>query len=95
MLSLCNLRGLGSSVKLNIERFYLSYRLLNLIFLNQLWFKYRYDVTFRSKYIYNLFNVNKRLVFFSVDDHSRVVLNSPGYDGNGYIHANYIEACIK
>ena len=33
--------------------------------------------------------------FFSVDDHSRVVLNSPGYDGNGYIHANYIEACIK
>ena len=35
------------------------------------------------------------MFFFSVDDHSRVVLNSPGNDGNGFIHANYIEACIK
>nr|XP_022311761.1 receptor-type tyrosine-protein phosphatase epsilon-like [Crassostrea virginica] len=33
---------------------------------------------------------NRYVTIFSYD-HSRVVLNSPGYDGNGYIHANYIE----
>nr|XP_022311762.1 receptor-type tyrosine-protein phosphatase epsilon-like isoform X1 [Crassostrea virginica] len=33
---------------------------------------------------------NRYVTIFSYD-HSRVVLNSPGTDGNGYIHANYIE----
>nr|XP_022311211.1 multiple epidermal growth factor-like domains protein 11 [Crassostrea virginica] len=33
---------------------------------------------------------NRYVTIFSYD-HSRVVLNTPGYDGNGYIHANYIE----
>nr|XP_022305535.1 receptor-type tyrosine-protein phosphatase alpha-like isoform X2 [Crassostrea virginica] len=33
---------------------------------------------------------NRYVTIFSYD-HSRIVLNSPGYDGNGYIHANYIE----
>nr|XP_022307522.1 receptor-type tyrosine-protein phosphatase epsilon-like [Crassostrea virginica] len=35
---------------------------------------------------------NRYVTIFSYD-HSRVVLNSPGNDGNGYIHANYIQAC--
>nr|XP_022305530.1 receptor-type tyrosine-protein phosphatase epsilon-like isoform X2 [Crassostrea virginica] len=33
---------------------------------------------------------NRYVTIFSYD-HSRVVINSPGNDGNGYIHANYIE----
>lgn len=55
-----------------------------------------YNQTMQQHFKMHLINMTSilNILFFFIDDHSRIILKASASDGSGYINANYIEASI-